>query len=165
MEQVQHCTDWPRQITFPAHTEHEKMGPRFGSTLPLIKRRKRMRRRRQARKRQQKRKNSRQILKKLRVSLLRSFKGQHSKKMKGSAQGNWGPQEDQQPFRPNPNGVGHCTTTLRWLLVGAEGKAFASFIGEMVPFFFTFGFAMLKKITKEHLTIPHFKFDKFFKVS
>ena len=28
--QVQHCTDLPRQVTFPAHTEQGKMGPGFG---------------------------------------------------------------------------------------------------------------------------------------
>ena len=27
LEQVQHCTYLPRQVTFPAHTEKEKMGP------------------------------------------------------------------------------------------------------------------------------------------
>ena len=26
LEQVQHCTDLPCQVTFPAHTEHRKMG-------------------------------------------------------------------------------------------------------------------------------------------
>ena len=39
--------------------------------------------------------------------------------MKGSAWGNWDPQEVQQPFLPYPNGVGNRTTTLRQLLVGA----------------------------------------------
>ena len=34
--------------------------------------------------------------------------------------GNWDPQEVQQPFRPSPNGVRDCTTTLRQLLIGAE---------------------------------------------
>ena len=38
------------------------------------------------------------ILKKLCAALLRSFRGQHSKKIKGSAWGNWDPQEGQQPF-------------------------------------------------------------------
>ena len=38
----------------------------------------------------------------------------------GSARGNWDPWEGQQPFRPKPNGVGDRTTTLRWLLIGAE---------------------------------------------
>ena len=28
MEQVQHCTDLPHQVMFPAHTELGKMGPR-----------------------------------------------------------------------------------------------------------------------------------------
>ena len=30
LEQVQHCTDLPRQVTFPAHTEQGKMGPGLG---------------------------------------------------------------------------------------------------------------------------------------
>ena len=37
----------------------------------------------------------------------------------GSARGNWDPREGQLPFRPNPNGVGHRTTTLRRLLIDA----------------------------------------------
>ena len=37
----------------------------------------------------------------------------------GSARGNWDPREGQQPFQPNPNGVGDRTTMLRWLLIGA----------------------------------------------
>ena len=36
-----------------------------------------------------------------------------------SARGNWDLQEGQQPFEPNPNGVGDRTTTLRRLLIGA----------------------------------------------
>ena len=67
-----------------------------------------------------KRENRRPILKKLCADLLRSFRGQHSEKMKGSAQGNWDPREGQQPFRPNPNGIGDRTTTLRRLLIFAE---------------------------------------------
>ena len=80
-----------------------------------------MRRRRRAREEQEKRKskNKRPVLKKLCAVLLRSFKGQHSEKMKGSARGNWDPREGQQQFRPNPNGVGERTTTLRRLLIGA----------------------------------------------
>ena len=30
LEQVQHCTDLPRQVTFPAHTEQGKTGPGLG---------------------------------------------------------------------------------------------------------------------------------------
>ena len=30
LEQVQHSTDLPRQVTFPAHTEQGKMGPGLG---------------------------------------------------------------------------------------------------------------------------------------
>ena len=80
-----------------------------------------MRRRRRAREGQEKRgkENRRPILKKLCAALLRSFKGQHSEKMKGSARGNWDPREGQQPFRPNSNGIGNRTTTLRRLLIGA----------------------------------------------
>ena len=59
------------------------------------------------------------ISRKLCAALLRSFRGKHSEKMKGSAWGNWDPWEVQQPFRPNPNGVGDRTTTLRRLLIGA----------------------------------------------
>ena len=65
------------------------------------------------------RKNKRPILRKLCAALLRSFRRQHSEKMKGSARRNWGPREGQQPFRPNPNGVGDRTATLRRLLIGA----------------------------------------------
>ena len=78
-----------------------------------------MRRQRQARKGQEKRENRRPILRKLCAALLKPFKEQHSKKVKGSVQGNWDPREVQQPFRPNPNGIGDRTTTLRRLLIGA----------------------------------------------
>ena len=81
-----------------------------------------MRKRRRAGEGQEKRKseNRRPILKKLCAALLQSFRGQHSKKMKGSARGNWDPWEGQQPFRPNPNRAGDRTTTLQWLLIGAD---------------------------------------------
>ena len=84
----------------------------------------RMRRQRRAREGQTKRKREkkRPILKKLCAALLQSFRGQHSKKIKWSARGNWEPREGQQPFRPNPNGVGDSTTMLRGLLIGAEKK-------------------------------------------
>ena len=72
-----------------------------------------------ARGRQEKRENRRPILKKLCAAFLRSFRGQHGEKIKGSARGNWDPLESQQPFRPNPNGIGDRTTTLRRLLIGA----------------------------------------------
>ena len=39
--------------------------------------------------------------------------------MKGSARGNWDPRESLQPFRPNPNGVGDGTITLRRQSIGA----------------------------------------------
>ena len=58
-------------------------------------------------------------LKKLCAALLPLFRGQHREKMEGSVRGNWDPREGQQPFRPNPNGVGDRTTTLRRLLIGA----------------------------------------------
>ena len=59
-----------------------------------------MRRRRRAREGQEKRKreNRRPILKKLCAALLWLFRGQHSKKSKESAHGNWDPWEGQQPF-------------------------------------------------------------------
>ena len=45
----------------------------------------------------------------------------------GSARGNWDPRERQQPFEPNPNGVGDRTTTLRRLLIGA-GQFFSLYM-------------------------------------
>ena len=63
--------------------------------------------------------NRQSILRKLCAALLRTFWGQHSEKMKESARGNWDPREGQQPFRPNQNGDGDRTTTLRWLLIAA----------------------------------------------
>ena len=78
-----------------------------------------MRRRGRASEGQEKREDRRPILKKLCAALLRSFRGQHGEKMKGSARGNWDPRECQQPFRPNPNRVGDRITTLRRLLIGA----------------------------------------------
>ena len=62
------------------------------------------------------------ILKRLRATLMRSFRGLHGEKngfCEGSAWGNWDSREGQQPFQTNPNGVGDCTTTLRRLLIGA----------------------------------------------
>ena len=58
-----------------------------------------------ARERQEKRVHNRPISKRLRASLLRSFRGQHGKNglCGGSAGDNWDPRESQQPFRPNPN--------------------------------------------------------------
>ena len=80
-----------------------------------------MRRRRRAGEGQEKRKREsrRPILKKLRAALLRSFRGQQSEKMKGSARSNWDSREGQQPFQPHQNGVGDRTTTLMRLLIGA----------------------------------------------
>ena len=46
--------------------------------------------------------------------------GAVQRKNEGECRGNWDPREGQQPFRPNPNGVGDCTTTLRRLLIGAD---------------------------------------------
>ena len=56
--------------------------------------------RRQARERQEKRED-RPILKRLRATLLQSFRGLHGEKMlcvRGSDRGNWDPREGQQPF-------------------------------------------------------------------
>ena len=41
------------------------------------------------------------------------------RKNKRSALGNWDPGEGQQPLRPNPNGIGNRTTTLKQLLIVA----------------------------------------------
>ena len=78
-----------------------------------------MRRRRRVREGQEKRETRWPISRKLCASLLQSFRGQHGEKMKESAWGNLDPQEGQHRFRPNPNGAGDFTTTLRQLLIGA----------------------------------------------
>ena len=72
------------------------------------------------------RENTQPILRKLYAVLLRPFREQHSEKMKGSARGNWDPREVQQPFRPNTNGVGDRTTTLRRLLIDAARTTVAA---------------------------------------
>ena len=71
------------------------------------------------RKGEKKRKNWRPILKELCAALLRSFRGQHSEKIKERARGNWDPRDGQQSFRPNPKVFGDPTTTLRRLLIVA----------------------------------------------
>ena len=98
LEHTQHCTDLPRQVTFPAHTEQGKTGQGLEWMLLLIRRRRRMRRR--ARERQEK-KEVRLILKRLRTTLLWLFSRAAPQKnglCEGSAWGNWDPQEGQQPF-------------------------------------------------------------------
>ena len=61
------------------------------------------------------------ILERLRAALVRSFRVHHGEKMvyKVNTRDNWDSWEGQQPFRPNPNGVGNRATTLRRLLIGA----------------------------------------------
>ena len=88
-----------------------------------------MRRQKRAVEGKEKRENRRPILRKLCDALLQSFRGQHSEKMKGIARGNWDPREVQHPFRPNPNGVGDRTTTLRRLLIGAGLAYFGTPVG------------------------------------
>ena len=45
--------------------------------------------------------------------------GAARRKIKGECPGNRDPREGQQPFLPNPNGVGDRTNTFRRLLIGA----------------------------------------------
>ena len=118
LEPVQHSTDLTLQITFAAHTEQEKMEPGLEWTLPLIDRTRRMIRR--PREKQEKREKGRPISKRLPAALLRSFRGQHDEKMVCVREVPEVTQEGQQLFRPNPNGVGNRTTTLRRLLICAN---------------------------------------------
>ena len=78
------------------------MGPGLGWTLPLIKRRRKRRRREWTRQ----------------ATDFREATGTTAKKLFEG--GNWDPRKGQQPFRPNPNGVGDCTATLKRLLIGAD---------------------------------------------
>ena len=123
LEQVQHCSGLPHQFTFSEHTEQGKMGPglvRMNVTAHQEKEKNEELKTGKTRAGEE-RENRRPILKKLRVALLRSFRGQHGENMKGSARSNCDSREGQQSFRPNPNGVRDRTTTLRRLLIGAEG--------------------------------------------
>ena len=65
-----------------------------------------------------KREDRRSILKKLRAVLLRSFKGQHGKKMV-SVRGVPGVtrtlRKANSNFNPIQKGLGDCTTTLQWV--------------------------------------------------
>ena len=79
-----------------------------------------MRIQKRAKERQEKGEDRRPTLKKVRAVLLRSFGGHPGKKM-FCARGVLGVTGVLgKAFRPNPNGVGDHTTTLRRLLVGAE---------------------------------------------
>ena len=49
-------------------------------------------------------------------------------KMKGNVWGNWDPWEGQQPFLPNLNRAGDCTTMLRQLLIGVGQFGFRQII-------------------------------------
>ena len=71
--------------------------------------------------RRKKRENKRPILKKLYASLLRSFRGQHSEKMKGRAGVTGILGKTNSHFYPNKP-VGHRTTMLKRLLIGAGSK-------------------------------------------
>ena len=116
LEQLQHCADLPHQVTFPAHTAG-KDGARVGMNVTAHQEKEKNEETKTGKRRAGE--ERRPILRKLCAALLRSFSGQHSEKMKESARGNWDPREVQQPFRPNPNGVGDRTITLRRLLIGA----------------------------------------------
>ena len=52
-------------------------------------------------------------------AVVQGAEGRKNGLCEGNAEGNWDPREGQQLFRPNPNGVGDRTTTLKWLLIGA----------------------------------------------
>ena len=54
----------------------------------------------------EKEKNMRPILKKLCAALLRSFRGQHSEKIKGSARDIWDPRKANSHFDPTQTGLG-----------------------------------------------------------
>ena len=85
------------------------------------------------------------------ATLLRSFRGQHSEKMKGSARGNWDLREGQQPFRPNPNGVGDRTTRLRRLLIGEDRSwSFSQFVSEVATLHQSIFFSICSYLSSIH---------------
>ena len=97
---MQYCTDLSRQVTFPAHTELGKTGPGLlESTLPLA--------------------TDFKEAACCPSGVVQTAARRKNGLCEGSARCNWDPRKGQQPFLPNPNGVGDRTTTLRRLLVGA----------------------------------------------
>ena len=118
-------------LIFPAesHLQHTQSRERWGQGWDEHYRSSReggkIRIQRRASEGQEKRENRRLILRKLCAALLGLFRGQHREKMKESAWGNWDSREVQQPFQPNPNGVGDRTTMLRRLLIGAANELLA----------------------------------------
>ena len=73
---MQHCTDLPRQVTFPAHTEQGKDGTRVRINVAAHQKK-------EKNQKTAKRKTGedRPILKRLRSTLLRLFRGLHDDKM------------------------------------------------------------------------------------
>ena len=89
---MQHCTDLPRQVTFPAHTKQGKTGQGFGLTLPH----------------QEKEKNEKKVKRKAEVkrrqanfkeaaccpsAVVQGAARRKNSLCKGSARGNWDPRE------------------------------------------------------------------------
>ena len=87
--------------------------------------------------------------------------------MEGSAWGNRDPQEGQQPFPHNPNGVGDRITTLRRLLIGA-GRIYRlhilHFVMDDVAQFLFMKFIQVCK-SENFLTAEKFSFLDFYKKS
>ena len=96
LEQVQHSTDLPRQVTFPVHTEQGKMGPRlderYCSSREEIEETKTGKRKAGEEKKQAT--DFKEAVCCPSVVVQRAAR----QKMKGSAWGNWDPWESQQLF-------------------------------------------------------------------
>ena len=110
---------WPARSDFQRTRSRERWDQvwdkRYHSSREEVETIERIRKRKRAREEQKKRKreNRRPILRKLCAALLRS----EITKNEERGRDNWDPRKVQQLFRPHPNGVGDCITTLRRLLI------------------------------------------------
>ena len=114
---MQHCTDLPSQVTFLVHTKPGKMGPcRVGINVTAHQNKEKSEEMRKGKKGAGEKRKRKQAADFREAVCCPSavVQGQHSEKIKGSAWGDWDPRKGQQPFRPNPNGVGDRTTTVDW---------------------------------------------------
>ena len=113
LEHVQHCTDLLRQVTFQHTLNRERRDKGWDERCRLSG---------EGEEGQEKGRRRQADFKETACYPSAVVQGATRRKnglCEGSAQGSWDPWKGQQPFQPNPNGVGDRTTTMRQLLIGA----------------------------------------------
>ena len=114
LEHMQHCTDLPRQVTFPGSAPWTgKDGKRVRMNVAAHQKKEKKNEKTGKRKSREERRQA--DFKEAACYPSAVVQGTARRKnglCEGCARGNWDPWEDQQPFRPNPNGLG--TAPSRW---------------------------------------------------